>query len=294
MMEIHELEESEKNWWYETIKKFRKNYIEDSLFYISKYTRNNDLELPDIRNNLSNYIFNTREGCWKLYLKDESIFFRETISFLVQNRELPKKLMEDSIIENISAGLSNMDRESQFRELSKTVGSFASKIMPYIYTLCLSATQSRRSRAGKTFENIIEYLLKTFDFSFDNQASIGKHFYKVQNIGKIVDIIIPGKEEYVSNRSKCQIISMKTTLRERWQEVVEEMTRTNIPHIFLLTVDKSITPGILDTLGHHNITIVDYKEIANGFNTNNNIISFERFFREEIPDTLGYWERRNV
>jgi hypothetical protein len=31
---------------------------------------------------------------------------------------------------------------------------------------------------------------------------------------------------------------MKTSLRERWQEVAEEIERTKIPEIHLLTVDE--------------------------------------------------------
>ena len=111
--------------------------------------------------------------------------------------------MKESIIENISTGLSGISRESQFRELSKTVGSVAGKIMPYIYVLCLSATQSRRARAGRTFENLIEYLLKIFNFSFENQASIGNKFYNEQNLGKIVDI---PRIEHFHFDSHCVII----------------------------------------------------------------------------------------
>jgi hypothetical protein len=35
---------------------------------------------------------------------------------------------------------------------------------------------------------------------------------------------------------------MKTSLRERWQEVAEEIERTKIPEIHLLTVDEDISP----------------------------------------------------
>ena len=45
------------------------------------------------------------------------------------------------------------DRDNFYEQLASAFGEYTSKISPYIYALCLSNTQSRRSRAGKTFIN---------------------------------------------------------------------------------------------------------------------------------------------
>ena len=87
---------------------------------------------------------------------------------------------------------------------------------------------------------------------------------------------------------------MKTSLRERWQEVVEEIHRTNIPEIFLLTMDDKISKSKADQMGQHNVTIVVPKSVAGNEKLANlkNIISFEEYFFEEIPSMLKYWENK--
>jgi predicted nucleotide-binding protein (sugar kinase/HSP70/actin superfamily) len=83
---------------------------------------------------------------------------------------------------------------------------------------------------------------------------------------------------------------MKTSLRERWQEVVEEINRTNIPHIYLLTLDGTITENVMNVLHSHNITIVTYQTIKDNLSGFDNIMSFEEYFRHDIPHALDYWD----
>jgi hypothetical protein len=45
---------------------------------------------------------------------------------------------------------------------------------------------------------------------------------------------------------------MKTSLRERWQEVAEEIERTKIPEIHLLTVDEDIPKNKAQEMANHN------------------------------------------
>ncbi|MRB24902.1 restriction endonuclease, partial [Bacillus thuringiensis] len=65
-----------------------------------------------------------------------------------------------------------------------------------------------------------------------------------------------GVIEYSLEKRKCSLISMKTTLRERWQEVPEEMKRTGAQEMFLLTLDDGITKNTIESLASHNITLV--------------------------------------
>ncbi len=162
--------------------------------------------------------------------------------------------------------------------------------MPYLYALDLSTTNSRRSRSGKTFEAIIKFLIKdVYGYPFDDQSTVAEGFFQEQGIGKIVDGIIPGKDSYINNRAKTLIITMKTSLRERWQEVAEEMRRTNIPQIYLLTVDKELTASKLRTMAHQNICVVNYDSVKDQYRDHSNVISFTEFFNREIPHCLEYW-----
>lgn len=129
----------------------------------------------------------------------------------------------------------------------------------HIYQLCLSNTQSRRSRAGKEFEAIIELLLMGAGIPMDTQGNIGKKIFIDKSLGKLVDIVSPGVVEYEIDKNYTSLISAKTTLRERWQEVPEEMSRTGAREMFLATLDGSITTEVLNTLYEANIRIVTTK-----------------------------------
>ena len=88
---------------------------------------------------------------------------------------------------------------------------------------------------------------------------------------------------------------MKTTLRERWQEVVEEITRSNLLNIYLLTVDEDISILKAKQMAEHNIVLVVLKKIKEqpSLNKMRNIIDFETFFTKEIPSVMDYWENNN-
>ena len=84
---------------------------------------------------------------------------------------------------------------------------------------------------------------------------------------------------------------MKTTLRERWQEVVEEVSRSNIPSIYLLTVDDDISENKAIQVGNHNIVLVVLNSVKNQphLKDKRSIINFENYFLEEIPNVMKYW-----
>ena len=88
---------------------------------------------------------------------------------------------------------------------------------------------------------------------------------------------------------------MKTTLRERWQEVAEEIERTKIPEIHLLTVDQQIPSSKASEMNKHNIVVVAYDFVANSESllSMKNIISFEDYMFNEIPGILKYWQIEN-
>ena len=82
---------------------------------------------------------------------------------------------------------------------------------------------------------------------------------------------------------------MKTSLKERWQQVAEEIKRTNIPSIYLLTADEDIAKNKAEEISQHNINLVVYEDVKNSLSEFKNIISFEDYFFDEIPLILDYW-----
>ena len=133
--------------------------------------------------------------------------------------------------------------------------------------------------------------MKRLDIPYDSQSHLGQRTFSDKGLGKKVDGVVPGMEAFNENRSRCIIATMKTTIRERWQEVVEELNRTNIPSIHLLTLDEGITENVLTLMKNHNITLVTYKSIKTKFPTFTNVMDFETFFGSEIPHTLEWWAK---
>lgn len=177
--------------------------------------------------------------------------------------------------------------------LQEFFGNYAGQIYPYIYRLSLSNTQSRRSRAGSVFEGIIYGLYEKLRYPYESQASIGSNNFKTKNLGKIVDSILPNLAAFEQRRDKVIIGTMKTTLRERWQEVIEEVSRTGLPKIYLLTADENISANKVDQMANHNVILVVYDNVKmnQSLAKKRNVVSFEEFFFEEIPENLKYWEK---
>lgn len=202
--------------------------------------------------NASAVVENLRDFCWTNFIPEEELF----------SSNMLKKLIDDSALDNLSA------REA--------IEHFIDSYPQHIYQLCLSNTQSRRSRAGKEFEAIIELLLMGAGIPMDTQGNIGKKIFIDKSLGKLVDIVSPGVVEYVIDKNYTSLISAKTTLRERWQEVPEEMSRTGAREMFLATLDDSITKEVLNTLYEANIRIVTTKSNKmKNYTTERRVIDFE-------------------
>lgn len=184
--------------------------------------------------------------------------------------------------------------DEEIRErLRKFFGDYAGQIYPYIYRLSLSNTQSRRSRAGKVFEGIIYGLYDVLDYPYESQATVGSKNFQTKKLGKIVDSLLPNLEAFEQRRDKVIIGTMKTTLRERWQEVIEEINRTGLPSIYLLTVDEDISSSKVEQMANHNVILVVYRDVKaqDTLVNKRNVVSFEDYFFDEIPQNLEYWAK---
>jgi len=292
---IVELEPAEQEWWEETIKEFRRRIIKEPKHYAQTILTQKGITRETLAENVEGVLRNAREEVWQMYLQDESKFHSEVLAYLVKNRNVPKEILTKIIdSELLGVDYSVLTKEQLTEQMARVVGEYAGRIMPYIYCLSLSTTQSRRSRAGKTFEHIIETFMEVFGYPYKDQSALGTNFYRQNNLGKKVDLIVPGADEYARNRSKCAVVTMKTSLRERWQEVAEELSRTNIPHIYLLTLDDAITSNVVNTMNQYNITVVLYStEKVSKFSDKENVQDFQTFFLKEMPHIISYWKTVN-
>ncbi len=198
-----------------------------------------------------------RVACWANFQDGEKEFTKKMLKHLIENDESIPRM--------------------NGREAAEY---FADTYPEHMYRLSLSNTQSRRSRAGKEFEAIIELVLLGAGVQIDSQGKIGKELFMNKGLGKLVDLVSPGVVEFSINKNLTCLISAKTTLRERWQEVPEEMSRTGASKMYLATLDEAITKATLNNIYEQNITIVTTGHIKNEkYRNDSHVITFERLIR---------------
>ncbi|EFG6538973.1 restriction endonuclease [Escherichia coli] len=203
-------------------------------------------------NNPSEYIIAMRKNCWKEFEPFEKEFTTRMLSYLIDEERIKDMSPYDAIRD------------------------FTMEYPTHIYNLALSNTQSRRSRAGKEFESILELLMMGAGIPVDVQGAIGKSFFQKNQIGKLVDLVMPGVVQYTSNKRNTMLISAKTTLRERWQEVPEEVNRTGIREMYLATLDDSFSEETINILYEANVVVVTTIENKNfKYKNNNRVLTFE-------------------
>jgi type II restriction enzyme len=108
--------------------------------------------------------------------------------------------------------------------------------------------QARKSRAGRSLENHIEYLLK--------QTGIPHQMRQVVD-GTRPDILIPGKAEYndpAFPNKKLFMVGVKMTCKDRWRQVTKEAPRIKRKHI--LTLQKGISGKQLDEMQRAKVTLI--------------------------------------
>ena len=286
------LSPEEENKFANLIKTKRKKIISSPKTAAKKATEaNHDLVSGLlVKQEITQAIVQLRELVYDEFLKEESIFNAIILKEIGENFSAPKSKLEELCTELARNDLTDLIRLTH--RITELFGNYSGYISPYIYQLCLSNTQSRRSRAGKTFEGIIYFLYEYFSYPFESQASIGKKSFSDLGLGKVVDSILPSISAFNQRRDKTIVGTMKTTLRERWQEVVEEVARSNLPNIHLLTVDDNISVSKAEQMAKHNIVLVVRNDLKNTekMKDKRSIIDFETYFLNELPETLKFWD----
>jgi hypothetical protein len=149
---------------------------------------------------------------------------------------------------------------------------------PLLDAVFLSASQQRKTRAGRSFESHLAKTLSDGRIAFEEQAILG---------GRRPDFVLPDKRVLGLRESRpfieALILSAKTTLRERWKQITHE--RFNCA-IFLATVDDRVSRPALDEMQKMGIGLVVPESLKNSRETfypgHSNVISFREFFDSEI------------
>lgn len=152
--------------------------------------------------------------------------------------------------------------------------------------ILLSAAQTRKSRAGASFELHIERLLADGGIPHDVQV--------VADAKKRPDFVLPSFAAYMDplrDRNGALVLSAKTTLRERWKQVHGEMRNCDL---FLATVDESIAENAIKDMAQLGITLVVPESLKKSditvYKRMANVISFKSFFETELRSKrIGIW-----
>ena len=147
-----------------------------------------------------------------------------------------------------------------------------------IDSLMLSASQQRKSRAGTSFENHIEQMLQDGRLPFQKQVFL-PHLTRP-------DFVLPSyvvfKDKH-RDKHEALVLSLKTTLRERWKQVPGEIENCEL---FLATVDEKIAGNALNHMRSLGITLVVPEKLKTSkiaeYDAQSNVIDFKTFFEGEI------------
>lgn len=206
---------------------------------------------------------------------------RSWINFQIDELEFSKRMFSHLIDPDVIKGLHPQEAIKKYIDLNTEK----------FYSLALSNTQSRRSRAGTEFEAVIELLLMGAKIKLDSQGSLSSGIFEKHDLGKAVDIVSPGVIEYSKHKRKVKLISCKTTLRERWSEVIEEKERTGASEVYLCTLDDKISDKTINQLNVKNVILVVTKELKlNNYHANSSVITYEELL-EELVYTESFWTK---
>lgn len=140
-------------------------------------------------------------------------------------------------------------------------------------SIFLSAAQTRKSRAGLSFEHHVERLFKDGRVRYEAQVVFG---------GRRPDFVLPGIKE-LNLKGDAVIVSLKTTLRERWKQLALEKP---LGAIFLATVDDRVSREAIDEMGRNSISLVVPESLKkakeSAYDSYDNVITFRQFFDNEV------------
>jgi hypothetical protein len=239
--------------WEKLIKKTRSNFIKNAPHYISLAVEKN-IKIIDDTSNFIKKVY--ADAYHEFFLKDEYIFSK-----------------------NILKNLSDL---TEYNKEQNNTHQFIDKYFEHIYKLCLSNTQSRRSRAGDGFETLVEKILIHKKIPYQDKSLLTDNNLEVKEI----DFIIPSKKQYIADKKKVTAISCKTSLRERWEQVVAEKDHIGLKEILLFTIGDDLKKNN-KRITERGIIIVTFPEIKKKYPKEKNVITFEDAFNKYIPKFIS-------
>lgn len=112
-----------------------------------------------------------------------------------------------------------------------------------------SALNRRKSRAGRSLEHHIDFILNFFNIPF-------AHPGKTEG-NKKPDFLLPSNEAYANilyDEKRLTFLGAKTTCKDRWRQILNEANR--IPEKHLLTLQQGISKNQMEEMQEQNVILV--------------------------------------
>jgi hypothetical protein len=119
-------------------------------------------------------------------------------------------------------------------------------------TTASSIMNRRKSRAGRSMENHVAYLLKEARIPHEVRPPIDG----------LPDIIIPSKAAYDNPRYPTRrlfMLGVKTTCKDRWRQVTREASRVDTKH--LITIQEGVSEAQIAEMRRHQVALVVPKKL---------------------------------
>ncbi len=185
----------------------------------------------------------------------------------------------DSANDPDSVLLAYMEREEiLFRTMEKHIiggrlnQGFNNDVDSFL-SFSLSVQNRRKSRAGLAFENHLEYIIQSHNIQY-SRTSVTENKSKP-------DFIFPGETQYHDrnfNAINLTMLGVKSSLKDRWRQVLAEADRIEEKH--LLTLEAAISTQQTDEMNSKKLQLVIPKKIHASYSKKQQdwLMNVENFF----------------
>jgi len=209
----------------------------------------------------------------------ETLHILETFEERSYATGIPQELIREFPVDVRAA-----EETSRKQGFSAGVTQLFASWYPALRECFLSVSQSRKQRGGKDFELQIQRLLDLARVPYEAQESKNR-----------TDLVLPDVAMHEENRRISMIVSVKRTLRERWQQVAEELFNLRSPNVFLFTADEEVTERHVAKISdQYNIQLVVWDQVkAEKFPSRSGVLSYTDWATKELPMLRARWHRRH-
>jgi len=274
------------------LRRLRNTYMPHGVVIAEEAIRNlryiaEQIEKAQARRNFNSLLFDVLIEEWNVFQKYEKELYKsKVIPFIFELIENNSEKFPtcQTVVKHLSITLEqNRNQNSKW-----FINNLSESLFEYFEALFQSIHQSRRSRAGGSFQYQMENLFNLSGFPFSRQTRLNGP----------VDFLLPSEDYFHQYRHDAIILSVKRTLRERWQQAIAELQSARVGRIYLATAEtdkKKIRDRDLDRMDSLNVTLLVFDNIkSEKFPDRNTVIGYSEFINTNVLSAERLWIQRGI